>query len=223
MAGLGVLCLYHSRGFAESDPWQLLAHFFAEITFCATFASLALIDLKTWILPDRITYPAALFFWGVAVSLGRLSWGDALAGAGLGFGSLAAIILVYKGLTGRDGMGWGDAKLLAVSGAFLGWQALPLIILLAAVQGLLGAVLLAATQTSLEPTEPYLPLEGEDDEKEGDDTGEGDGGTGKRSLLAPHRHAFRAFLGAGEYGSTLLGLSAHGSSGGVVISSGTII
>ena len=87
-------------------------------------------------------------------------------------------------------MGWGDAKLLAVSGAFLGWQALPLIILLAAVQGLLGAVLLAATQTSLEPTEPYLPLEGEDDEKEGDDTGEGDGG---RENEASWRHIAMPF------------------------------
>ncbi len=165
MAVLGVLCLQHSKGFAEGDPLLLIAHFLTELSFCGVLATLAIIDLRTWILPDVITYPSTLFFWGAAVSLGRLDWGDALAGAGLGFGALAVVILGYKMLTGRDGMGWGDAKLLAAAGAFLGWQALPLIVFLAAIQGILVAMLLALTQTSLEPVEPYVPLEGSPEEE----------------------------------------------------------
>jgi leader peptidase (prepilin peptidase)/N-methyltransferase len=159
MAALAVACLYHVRGQPISDAWIVVAHFVAELVFCATLLVVALIDLRTWIIPNVITYPAMGVFWGMAVSLQRLSWGEALAGLGLGFGGLAGLLLLYQYITGREGMGWGDAKLLGAIGAFLGPQALPVTVFLAAVQGLLAAVVLVLSGRSLAPSEPYLPLE----------------------------------------------------------------
>jgi len=159
MAILGILCFFHSRALVKSDPLLLSAQFFTALSFCGVMVAITLIDLKTWIIPNVITYPSLFFFWGATVSLGRVHWGDALAGAGFGFGSLGVVILGYKWLTGRDGMGWGDAKLLAVAGAFLGWQVLPTIIFLAAFQGLLAAMILIVTKKSLDPRESYVPLE----------------------------------------------------------------
>ncbi|MDZ7708817.1 MAG: prepilin peptidase [Roseovarius sp.] len=97
---------------------------------------LALCDLTAMRLPDPLN--AALLATGLALGALGPGLGAALIGAGAGAGAFLAIRLGYQGLRGREGLGMGDVKLMAGIGAGLGWQALPLVALLAA----LGALML---------------------------------------------------------------------------------
>ncbi len=94
--------------------------------------ALAFIDLEHFLLPDRITLP--LLAVGLLVNAigGFTDLLSALIGAVSGYGLLWAVYHAYRALTGREGFGYGDFKLLGALGAWLGWQLLPLIILLSA-------------------------------------------------------------------------------------------
>lgn len=110
--------------------------------------ALALIDLRSWRLPDVLTLPLialglAAAWFGLAPEVGLL---DALLGAAAGYLALAGIAWLYRRLRGREGLGLGDAKLLAAAGAWLGPAALPWVILLAAP---IGLVLALARRTPL--------------------------------------------------------------------------
>ena len=109
--------------------------------------ALALIDLQTWLLPDALTLP--LLVAGLAAAALHQPPGtpliDALAGAAAGYGLLAGLGYVYRRLRGRDGLGLGDAKLLAAAGAWLGLASLPWVVLAAALLGLLLALVAKAT------------------------------------------------------------------------------
>lgn len=97
--------------------------------------TLSLIDLDTRYLPDDITLP---FLWlGLGLNMFGLfaSLHSAVLGAILGYGIFWLVFQVFRAVTGKEGMGFGDFKLLAMLGAWLGWQALPLIILLASFIG----------------------------------------------------------------------------------------
>ena len=103
---------------------------------------MAFIDWHSHRLPNLLT---ALFFMAGAlyVMAARTEVvGDHLIGAGAGLAVLPTINLLYRGLRGRDGIGLGDAKLLAGAGVWLGWQALPFVLLLASVFGLAFAGIL---------------------------------------------------------------------------------
>lgn len=120
----------------------LLAAWHFGITASAMTASIfgwfllaaAIIDLKTTLLPDNLTLP--LMWLGILFALTgfgtTLSLEDALIGAMIGYLALWSIYWVFKLLTGREGMGYGDFKLLAALGAWLGWQQLPVVLLLSA-------------------------------------------------------------------------------------------
>jgi prepilin signal peptidase PulO-like enzyme (type II secretory pathway) len=101
---------------------------------------LAIIDFRTFRLPDIITVP--LMITGLVFNFlfqpGFTSINSALVGAALGFGFLWGINFFYRLLKKQDGIGLGDAKLLAALGAWLGWEVLPEILLLAALLGLVG-------------------------------------------------------------------------------------
>jgi leader peptidase (prepilin peptidase)/N-methyltransferase len=119
---------------------------FGAMLFVWSTIALAFIDQATGYLPDDITLPllwAGLLF-NVAGTFVPLR--DAVIGAAGGYVSLWSIYWGYKLLTGREGMGYGDFKMTAAVGAFLGWKALPLVILLAALVGLVfgGAQMLKA-------------------------------------------------------------------------------
>jgi leader peptidase (prepilin peptidase)/N-methyltransferase len=94
--------------------------------------SLAWIDIRTFRLPDLVTLPLVLA--GLAVSAARVQGWPLEAGLGalLGFGVFYILGEVYFQRHGVDGLGLGDAKLLAAAGAWLGWAALPWVVLLAA-------------------------------------------------------------------------------------------
>ena len=103
--------------------------------FAAVLMALAMIDWDTTVLPDALTLPllwagllAATFGWTIALT-------TAVIGACAGYLSLWAVYWFFKLATGKEGMGYGDFKLLAALGAWLGWQAMLPIILVASVLG----------------------------------------------------------------------------------------
>ncbi len=104
--------------------------------------ALTMIDFDTQLLPDSITLP--LLWAGLIVNLGGVfaSLPDAVIGAIAGYLSLWTIYWLFKLIRGKEGMGYGDFKLLGALGAWLGWQALPVIVLLSSVVGALIGIAL---------------------------------------------------------------------------------
>jgi leader peptidase (prepilin peptidase)/N-methyltransferase len=125
--------------------------------------ALSAIDLDTRLLPDAITLP--LLWLGLLLSLD--GWPtdsrSAILGAALGYSFLWTVFHLFRLLTGKEGMGFGDFKLFALFGAWLGWQYLPQIILLSACAGaLVGAALLLRGRDSQIPIPfgPYVAMAG---------------------------------------------------------------
>ena len=116
----------------------------AACAFTWTLIALAFIDFDTQLLPDQMTVPLAWAGLLVNLALGEhaiVGVGAALIGAVAGYLSLWSIYWAFKLITGREGMGYGDFKLFAATGAWLGWQVLPMAILIAAASGLLFALI----------------------------------------------------------------------------------
>ena len=103
--------------------------------------ALAFIDQETGLLPDDLTLP--LVWIGLLVNLGGafVPLGEALIGAVAGYLALWLVYWGYKLATGKEGMGYGDFKMNAAVGAFLGWKMLPLVILLSSFVGLIFGAL----------------------------------------------------------------------------------
>ena len=97
---------------------------------------------RRWLLPDLLTLPLVILGLALAAAFDPDALVDRALGAALGYLALRAIALVYRLLRGRDGLGQGDAKLLAASGAWVGASALPQVILIAALAGLFAAACL---------------------------------------------------------------------------------
>jgi len=125
---------------------------------------LTVIDIDHQLLPDDITLP--LMWLGLLFNLTAtyVSLSDAVIGAMAGYLILWSIFWVFKLLTGKEGMGYGDFKLLAALGAWLGWQALPLVILLSSLVGAVcGVALMIIKRRGKEipiPFGPYLAMAG---------------------------------------------------------------
>ena len=125
-------------------------------------ARLAWVDCKTYRLPDMLTFP--LIFLGLVQShILTQSLTASLIGGVMGYGLFVAIELGFKHLRKIDGLGRGDAKLLAAGGAWCGWAGLPFIVLIASAGGLIYALLISkekdATQKdSLIPFGPFLAV-----------------------------------------------------------------
>ena len=126
--------------------------------------ALSMIDTDHQLLPDSITLP---FLWlGLTLSLFPVfaDMRSSLIGAIAGYLSLWTVYQVFKLLTGKEGMGFGDFKLLALLGAWMGWQALPMIILLSsAVGAVLGGTMIAIQgrdRAQPIPFGPYLAIAG---------------------------------------------------------------
>ena len=130
----------------------------------AALVALAGIDWDTTLLPDDINQP--LLWAGLLAAL--LGWtlplNEALIGATAGYLSLWSVYWVFKLATGKEGMGYGDFKLLAAIGAWLGWQILPLTILLSSLMGaVVGIALILLRKHGREipiPFGPYLAAAG---------------------------------------------------------------
>jgi leader peptidase (prepilin peptidase)/N-methyltransferase len=114
----------------------------SAIIFAWALIALTFIDLDTQLLPDNITLP--LLWLGLALNLGQtfVPLPDAVIGAMAGYLSLWAVYWAFKLITGKEGMGYGDFKLLAAIGAWLGWKMLPVVILLSSMVGATVGILL---------------------------------------------------------------------------------
>ena len=136
----------------------------AALIFVWAMIALTCIDLDTQLLPDQITLP--LLWLGLAFNLGGtfVPLADAVIGAMAGYLALWSVFWLFKLATGKEGMGYGDFKLLAAIGAWLGWEMLPLVILLSSLVGaVVGIALIAFTRHGRSvpiPFGPYLAAAG---------------------------------------------------------------
>ena len=117
----------------------------AALALTAALIALTVIDFRKQLLPDQITLP--LMWLGLLISLVPIFVGvrEALLGAAAGYLVLWTIYQLFKLTTGKEGMGYGDFKLMAALGAWLGWSQLPLVILLSAVVGMVVGIALMVT------------------------------------------------------------------------------
>ncbi|PHZ59342.1 prepilin peptidase [Photobacterium leiognathi] len=140
--------------------WSLAVIFFTFALIALTF-----IDIDKMLLPDQITLP--LMWAGILLSVAGISpvsLTDSVIGAMAGYLSLWSVFWVFKLLTKKDGMGYGDFKLLAALGAWLGWQLLPFVVLLSSLVGALCGLVLLKMQDADNQTPfsfgPYLAIAG---------------------------------------------------------------
>ena len=108
--------------------------------FCAALIAVIFIDLQHQIIPDVISLPGVVFGFVLSFVNPFVTWQDAGLGVLFGGGSFYLVALVYYLLTKREGMGGGDIKLLAMIGAFLGWQSLPFVVFGSSVLGTVAGV-----------------------------------------------------------------------------------
>ena len=146
---------------ALGPTWQAAA----ALPLAWTLLALSVIDLERQQLPDALTLP--LLWGGLLLSVVRVDGGVLFTGAGssvigaaAGYLVLWTVYQVFKIFTGKEGMGHGDFKLLAALGAWLGWQSLPLIVLLSAgagaIAGIAGVLLLGRSRHVPIPFGPFL-------------------------------------------------------------------
>ncbi|WP_239023693.1 prepilin peptidase [Salinicola corii] len=134
------------------------------VSACLTLLALAVIDWRTQLLPDTLTLPllwaGLLYQWLFA----PLMLENAVLGAIAGYLSLWSVYWLFKLTTGKEGMGYGDFKLMAALGAWLGWQSLPLLLLLSAGVGAIAGMTLIATRrqdrNQAIPFGPFIALAG---------------------------------------------------------------
>ncbi|HEA3085460.1 TPA: prepilin peptidase [Aeromonas dhakensis] len=140
--------------------WALLA----ALLLTWVLVALTFIDLDKMLLPDQLTLP--LLWGGLLFNLagGFAPLADAVIGAMAGYLVLWSLYWAFKLLTGKEGMGYGDFKLLAALGAWLGWQALPIVLLLSSLVGAIIGISLILLRNHHQnkpiPFGPYLAIAG---------------------------------------------------------------
>lgn len=134
------------------------------LLFTWSLVALTFIDIDKMLLPDQLVLP--ILWLGLLLNVGELytPLHSAVIGAAAGYLSLWSVYWLFKLLTGKEGMGYGDFKLLALMGAWLGWSSLPLIILLSSLAGAvigIAMILLRGKDRNIPiPFGPYLAIAG---------------------------------------------------------------
>ena len=153
-----IACTFTAFHFGPT-PQALWAVLFTYILIALIF-----IDLDKMLLPDQLTLP--LLWLGLLLSTNSIfvSTTDAIMGAAAGYLSLWSVYWLFKLVTGKEGMGYGDFKLLAALGAYTGWQGLPVIILLSSFVGAVVGIAIMVAQNKGKslaiPFGPYLAVAG---------------------------------------------------------------
>ncbi len=135
----------------------------ASLLFGQCLLTIAVIDARHYFVPDCLSLPLVAAGLLVAALEPRLDLVAHLVGAATGFLFMQSVAWTYRRLRGRDGLGGGDAKLFAAAGAWVAWQGLPLVLLIASAGGLLAVLMLAVSGRRLGlgdalPFAPFLAL-----------------------------------------------------------------
>lgn len=139
--------------------FQLSVAYAIYFVFCAALLTVIFIDIAHQIIPDVISIPGIICGFMLSFVNPLLTWQSSLLGIFLGGGLLYAVAAGYYFLTKRDGMGGGDIKLLAMLGAFLGWQAIPFIVFISALLGsVVGLALMVKQKKGGKTMIPYGPF-----------------------------------------------------------------
>jgi len=153
----GLWALLLALRFGMSWPWLVF------LAFGGILIIISFIDLDSFILPDAYTLPGGLAAFVCAVFVLGMDWQTSLIGGLAGAGSFLVLQQGYKMIKGVEGMGTGDIKLMFLLGALLGWQALPLMVFMAAISGLVISLIYLkgpgskGMQTAI-PFGPFLSL-----------------------------------------------------------------
>lgn len=150
----GLLCL------ALFTRFGLTLAFGVLFLFCSALVVITFIDLEHQIIPDEISLPGIVVGFLLSFVISGHGWLNSLLGILLGGGSLLLVAYTYQRLTGKEGMGGGDIKLLAMMGAFLGWKSIPFIIFASSLVGSFVGITLMLVQKKDSklaiPFGPYL-------------------------------------------------------------------
>jgi len=139
--------------------YRLSHQYFLFLIFSASLIVISFIDLRHQIIPDSISLPGIVLGLLVSLIFKDIKWYDSLIGAIVGGGMLYIVAEGYFLLTGREGMGGGDIKLLAMIGAWMGWKAIPKIILISSLTGIIiGGTALLLTQKGMKTKIPFGPF-----------------------------------------------------------------
>jgi len=151
ITGLTALAVYARFG--------ITAEGFFLFAFIAALIVVIFIDIDYRIIPDIITLPGIVICFLGAVFIGKIPWTTSLLGILFGGGSLYVVAVVYKLLTGVDGMGGGDIKLLAMIGAWCGWMGVFFTILISSAVGtLVGLIVMTVHHKDMKVAIPYGPF-----------------------------------------------------------------
>ncbi len=136
--------------------------FAALFLFCSALVVITFIDIEHQIIPDEISLSGIVVGFALSFFLQGHGWLNSLLGILLGGGSLLLVAYSYQLLTGKEGMGGGDIKLLAMMGAFLGWKAVPFIIFASSLIGSVVGIFIMLVQKKDSklaiPFGPYLAV-----------------------------------------------------------------
>ena len=137
----------------------LSPQYFLFFLFSAALVIISFIDLHHQIIPDIISLPGIIIGLAVSFVFIHIGWMDSMIGIIAGGGSLYIVAFVFERLTGKEGMGGGDVKLLAMIGAWMGWRGLLFIILLSSLTGtVIGSISLLAARKGLKAKIPFGPF-----------------------------------------------------------------
>ena len=158
LSGLSTALVAWKLGFGWAAACAMLVTWF--------LIALTFIDLDNQLLPDALTLPllwlgllASLTGWASSAHALPSDPASAIGGAAIGYVALWAVYQVFRLLTGKEGMGYGDFKLLAALGAWLGWQLLlPIVLLSAGVGAIVGIALIATRRTQRGHPIPFGPF-----------------------------------------------------------------
>jgi leader peptidase (prepilin peptidase)/N-methyltransferase len=138
---------------------NLSYQYFISLIFSASLVLMSFIDLRHQIIPDAVSLPGILAGFIISLIFVHITWYDSLIGIIAGGGVLYLVAFLFEVITGKEGMGGGDIKLLAMIGAWMGWRALPLIILLSSLTGIfIGGGSLLMSRQGLGTRIPFGPF-----------------------------------------------------------------
>lgn len=134
-------------------------HALVSFIFVATLIVVAFIDLDHRIIPDTISLPGIPIFFLAAFVVPTVTWVDSAIGIVAGGGSLFSVAWLYHAITGREGMGGGDIKLLAMIGAMIGWQGILFTLFAASAIGtLVGLLAMLKSAKGMKLAIPFGPF-----------------------------------------------------------------